>query len=299
MILEIRKNSFSINKTELKFPFSLDKIVLVLGEPTQKICPSGDKCWGAIWDDLGIECGFGYRGFDNCFSMSFYCNEWNPKEISTHFNIAPKSKFIGTLIINKKVTAYNDFNYLNFGSIDITNLQYGLYVTPNIDYKEKVPLKKYLLRQIDDNDILFNDFNFKLLIIQELMYNQKLIKPQFDLDEFVRWFKKREIDLEEEEGLLIPEVVEYFTNLPIPKKLAKKIVNIRQDGGNEIYANIINCWDGENGLFDVLNFEDIVHFPHLKELKILETAYWNEARAKNQLNSIQELRKKGIEVNYV
>ena len=299
MILELRKNFISINGTELKFPLNLDKFILVLGEPSQRICPPGDKCWGAIWDDLGIICQFGIRGFDNWINVTFHTKEWNPKEISLEFNVAPKTKFSGTLIVNGKVTDSDSFNYFLLGIISISNLPIGLYLARDYEYNEKVPLKKYLLRSADDTDIVFNDFNFKLLIIQELMYNQKLIKPQFDLDEFARWYKKREINLEEEEGELIPEAVDYFKKLPIPKKLSKKIKSIRQDGGNTIYSNLINSWDGENGIFDVLNFEDVIHFPNLKEIKILETAYWNEANAKIQLKSIQELREKGIGVNFV
>jgi hypothetical protein len=81
--------------------------------------------------------------------------------------------------------------------------------------------------------------------------------------------------------------------------MGKKIKSISQDGGNAIYSNLIDSWYGENGVFDVLNFEDVIHFPNLKEIKILETAYWNETNAKIQLKSIHELRAKGIEVNYV
>lgn len=299
MTLELRKNFISINGVVLEFPLDLDKFILVLGEPSQRICPEGDKCWGAIWDDLGITCEFGIRGFDNWISVTFHTKEWNPKEISLEFNVVPKSKFSGTLIVNGKVTDFDSFNYFLLGMISISNLPMGLYLTRNFEYNEKVPLKKYLLRSTDDADIVFSDFNFKLLVIQELMYNQKLIKPKFDLDEFTRWYKKRKIDLEEEKGDLIPEAVVYFKNLPIPKKWAKKLKSISQDGGNAIYSNLIDSWDGENGVFDVLNFEDAIHFLNLMEIKILETAYWNETNAKIQLKSIHELRAKGIEVNYV
>jgi hypothetical protein len=47
------------------------------------------------------------------------------------------------------------------------------------------------------------------------MYNQKLLEPEFSIEEFVESYEKREIDIEEEGYDSIPEVLDYFRNLDI------------------------------------------------------------------------------------
>ena len=65
---------------------------------------------------------------------------------------------------------------------------------------------------------------------------------------------------------VIPEVKKWFMDLPIPASLAALVTELYFDGGNEIYAQLIPFWDGEDDVFDIesLTEEDILQFPNLK-----------------------------------
>jgi hypothetical protein len=63
---------------------------------------------------------------------------------------------------------------------------------------------------MEENVITFKDFNFKLAVIQELKYNQKIISPKFDLWEFAKNYNERKIDIEKEGYEAIPEAINFF-----------------------------------------------------------------------------------------
>ena len=67
---------------------------------------------------------------------------------------------------------------------------------------------------------------------------------------------------------VIPEVKKWFMDLPIPISLAALVTELYFDGGNEIYAQLIPYWDGEDDVFDIetLTEEDISQVPNLKTL---------------------------------
>lgn len=114
----------------------------------------------------------------------------------------------------------------------------------------------------------FQDINFKLCAIQELMYNQKLLLPKFSIYEFVKNYKDRRIDINEEGYDIIPEALEYFKNLEIPAELLLNVTKIYQDGGNDIYMQICPLWNGEDDQFNIKNTDDIVLLPNLKKMTI-------------------------------
>lgn len=63
---------------------------------------------------------------------------------------------------------------------------------------------------------------------------------------------------------------------------AKQIIELYQDGGNEVYGNIIPFWDGEDNMFDIESYEGIKHFPNLKKMRLLcsDTKIFKELKAK-------------------
>jgi hypothetical protein len=128
--------------------------------------------------------------------------------------------------------------------------------------------EKYLIHPVNEEIIEFKDFNFKLSIIQELMYHQNLIKPKFDANEFADWYSERRINLEKEGYDLIPEITQYFQDLPIPSRLAKNISEIDHDGSNEIYSSMFYFFDGEGDEFEIQSAEDVKHFPNLKKARL-------------------------------
>ena len=57
-------------------------------------------------------------------------------------------------------------------------------------------------------------------------------------------------------------------DLPIPASLAALVTELYFDGGNEVYAQLIPFWDGEDDVFDIesLTEEDICQLPNLKTI---------------------------------
>lgn len=86
--------------------------------------------------------------------------------------------------------------------------------------------------------VQFKDFNFKLAVIERLMYEQGVLTPRFDVYEFVKGYTARQIDIEEEGYDIIPEVRAYFEQLDIPAELLPLIQEINQDGGDAIYGEL-------------------------------------------------------------
>ncbi len=134
--------------------------------------------------------------------------------------------------------------------------------------KTTVDKDKYKIKELDEEEIIFKDFGFKLCIIEDLMYVKELLKPKFDLVEFVDWYEKRDIDLNEEGYEPISEVTEYFKALPIPLSLAKEVSEIYQDGGNEIYSKLVYYFDGEEDYWEIKEASDIKYFPNLKSVTL-------------------------------
>ena len=122
---------------------------------------------------------------------------------------------------------------------------------------------------MEEGYLQFDNFNFKLAIIQELMYDINVLQPEFDIYEFAKEYKGEEIDTESETA--IEPALEYFKNLQIPKSLAKEVGSFYMDGGNEVYMNIIPLWDGEDGYFDLndVSLAELKQFPNLTEATVL------------------------------
>ena len=135
--------------------------------------------------------------------------------------------------------------------------------------KNKEKYSEDFYNNMEEGYLQFDNFNFKLAIIQELMYDINVLQPEFDIYEFAKEYKGEEIDTESE--TVIEPALEYFKNLQIPKSLAKEVGSFYMDGGNEVYMNIIPLWDGEDGFFDLNNVSlaELRQFPNLTEATIL------------------------------
>lgn len=144
--------------------------------------------------------------------------------------------------------------------------------------------------QNDSSKLVFHDFNFKLAVIQILMYEKELLLPKFDLHEFVKNHKERNIDLEQEGYEFIPEVKAYFEQLEIDQSLADQVNEIYQDGADDIYFQMMHFWDGETEDFNIQEFKDITQFKNLKQMTLF---YDVDAR------ELAYLFMKGVKVDYV
>lgn len=125
----------------------------------------------------------------------------------------------------------------------------------------------------DEAVLKFTNLNFKLAIIEVLMYNLELLKPVFNIFDYASEHAEEEIDTESME--IIQPALDFFKALQIPVSLAPYVESIYMDGGNEIYMNIIPQWDGEDGCFDLneVTLAELKQFPNLKQATIMSSHY--------------------------
>ena len=155
------------------------------------------------------------------------------------------------------------------------------YIPNEVDSSKEKDPNKWAFPLAEEKCVQFKSFNFKLAVVQELMYVQEVLKPKFDVYDFCENYTQRDIDPEEYYFEVIPEVKKWFQDLPIPASLAPLVTELYFDGGNEIYAQLIPYWDGESDDFDIesLTEEDIRQFPNLKTID--GTAIFMSEKVKN------------------
>ena len=288
--IDLNEHGILINSVEIQLPVALSTLEPLFGEAR---CTKKKYNTVYTWDNLGIH-GYAKDGKTiDTLSVSLLKNE--------EYDFYAKKDFTGRLMVNgrhyvdlpisrkKKRDNYFKIQTGNLGlfvSIDnddmITQIEISEYVPP-------APLDnpdKYKLIPIKGEKIVFADFNFKLSVVQILMYEKGLIEPAFDVYEFAERYTVREIDIEEDGYEIIPEVKDWFEQLEVDQKFTGEITSIQQDGGNDIYAQLFPFWSGETDDFNIQSFEDVDQFKNLKEMEL----FYDE----NQDENIAFLAAKGI-----
>ena len=123
-------------------------------------------------------------------------------------------------------------------------------------------------------DILhFDTLNFKLAIIQVLMYDLHLLKPEFDIYDFADHYEGEKIDTDSD--IIIEPAMNFFKEMEIPKNFAPYVEMLYMDGGNDVYMNIIPQWDGEDDSFDLneITLEELQQFPNLKKATLMSSNF--------------------------
>ena len=141
----------------------------------------------------------------------------------------------------------------------------------NSDSKESVLVS---FQEGRESDILhFDTLNFKLAIIQVLMYDLHLLKPEFDIYDFADQYKGEKIDTDSD--IIIEPAMNFFKEMEIPKNFAPYVEMLYMDGGNDLYMNIIPQWDGEDDSFDLneITLEELQQFPNLKKAIIMSSNF--------------------------
>ncbi|MCV6628857.1 MAG: hypothetical protein OIF50_03255 [Flavobacteriaceae bacterium] len=285
IIVESHTNQIKINGREVSFPIDYDTLVEIFGKPSRE---EHDVVWQVIWDKLGIYTE--YATSDAIFYIRFLLSN---KHQLKYF---PKKFFCGQIKVDNQEVTQENFKEIKLKKYEVSKNTYEGEAQPytisiglNFFYTVDVPKDKYVIKQPKEDVLEFKDFGFKLSIIQELMYNQELLEPKFDLYEFVDWYSKRSINLEEEGYEPIPEVTQYFKDLQIPKKLASEITQIYQDGGNQVYMQLLRFGEGGEDYWDIENTADAKQFPNLKKAVL---CYAKE-------NVIDELNNMGIQAEWL
>lgn len=284
MTVNITSSGIEINGILLELPFPVEKLTELIGEQSRITSLPYNHIF--TWDELGIYAHTLEGEAFHTFNIQFF------KE--RQFQFAPLANFSGTVLLNGEDLKSKNIKEEQTGSYDIYNI-----ISPdNILLATSISLKedkeednpdKYFTKKPEGEIIDFSDFNFKLAVIDILMYEKELLEPVFDLYEFVRLYKGRKIDIEKEGYHMIPEVTKYFEDLPVEKKYASEITEIIQDGGNDIYGQLCCFWDGEDDLFNIKSFEDIKHFPNLKRMELFYT---------EEEGVLEKLKARGIDASF-
>lgn len=294
MKIEITKEGFSINGNTFTFPLHSSALTEKLEGSVFDEAVAGDNDT-YIWHELGIEVVTsktdGMAGeirvkltettefvdADACFNGDFIIDG---KNYLDYFEFNENDRFLKDKPLETiRVVAMIDNDNHQISSI--------LFYQKKEEKKKSKSGKKYKFKKAK-NPVEFSDFNFKLLVIDELMYNQEVLEPKFDVREFAEEYTERAIDIEKEGYEPIPEVIEYFKNLQIEKKLLKDIEELRQDG-NTVYLQVCPFWDGEDEQFNIESFDDVKHLPNLETITVFDIHPDEE----------DKLTEKGIEVDYL
>ena len=292
--INLHNNSMIINGTSLAFPLSLKDIETVLGKPDQ-VVKRDNKFIKYIYDNIGIVFEHSFTIKNHLKKSKTYIDEEHL--ISTVFlyygdvvksmtgeKELPKQPCQAVVLTDGKSPYFfsdrhrvGDFNLIlwtpygtNFKGITET-----ITDTLSISYFPEIKREpeSYKLKTTDEEVLHFDNINFKLTIIQVLMYDLRVLKPYFDIYDFADEFSELEIDTESME--IIQPALDYMINLPIPKKYAEQVQEIDMDGGNEIYMNLIPQWDGEDDSFDLneVGVEELRQFPNLEEATIMSSNF--------------------------
>ena len=292
--INLQNNSMIINGTSLAFPLSLKDIEAVLGKPDQ-VVKKENKFIKYIYDNAGIVFEHSFEVKQHLKSCEVYIDEEHL--ISTVFlyygdvvksmigeKELPKQPCRAELLSNGKSPYFisdrhrvGDFNLIlwtpygtNFNGITET-----ITDTLSISYFPEIKHEResYKLKETDEEVLRFDNINFKLTIIQVLMYDLEVLKPVFNIFDFSEESSELNIDTESME--IIQPALDYMINLPIPKKYAEQVQEIYMDGGNEIYLNLIPQWDGEDDSFDLneVSLKELQQFPNLKQATIISSNF--------------------------
>jgi len=116
----------------------------------------------------------------------------------------------------------------------------------------------------------FKDFNFKLLVIEKLMYEDETLAPAYSIDERMR---AQGIDdtvtyvYEQDLAFtVLPESRTYFEQLEISTELLATVDELLLDGGLQVYYECSPVWDGEDDLYDVRSLDDLALLPNLERI---------------------------------
>ncbi|MFD7497616.1 DUF6892 domain-containing protein [Streptomyces sp. NPDC059832] len=116
----------------------------------------------------------------------------------------------------------------------------------------------------------FRDFNFKLLVIEQLMYQDKTLTPAFCIDECLRAKGIDDAQLyafdNELDYTVLDEPRTYFEALESSEELLATVETFLVDGGHQVYYECSPVWDGEDDLFDVGSLDDLDLLPNLRQI---------------------------------
>ena len=258
-------NSIDVLETSLHFPLSLKDIETVFGKPDRFFKKEGQFI-KYIYDELGFVFVHSFEIKQHLKSCEVYIDE---EHLITSLY----------LYFGEKVKPMWDEEELPLNPcktlITCNGIPETITDTLSISYFPEIKREResYKLKTTDGEVLHFDNINFKLAIIQVLMYDLEVLKPIFNIFDFAEEASELNIDTESME--IIQAALDYMIDLPIPKKYAEQVQEIYMDGGNEIYLNLIPQWDGEDDGFDLneVSLKELQQFPNLKQATIISSNF--------------------------
>lgn len=248
--VNVQETAICINGELFSYPLDLAKIRKCIAIYPDEICEKDNE-------------------FDNGFS--FGINDKGKMKVSIDLYYFDGQFTVNGKECNKAKKKKDKYGYSAVGIYGDSKVYYSLkHSDGSIKYMEitqfdSMLIDKYKIKETNEEIITFKDLNFKLLVIDELMYEKELLKPKFNIYEFAEQYQQGNIDTASDEP--IKEVLNYFSKYPIEKRFAAEITELMQDG-NEIYMNIAPQWDGEDSAFDIKSAQDAQQLPNLKKVTI-------------------------------
>ena len=292
--INLQNNSMIINGTSLDFPLSLKDIEVVLGKP-DRVVKKENKFIKYIYDKAGIVFEHSFSINNHLKKCKTYIDEehlitelclyfgekvkpmWDEEELPLNpcnalITCNGKSPYF--ISDRQRVGDFNLILWTPYGT-NFNGIAETITDTLSISYFPEIRREResYKLETTDQEFLHFDHLNFKLAIIQVLMYEEEVLKPVFDIFDFAEEFSDLDIDTESME--IIQPALDYFEKLQIPKDYAQHVQEIDMDGGNEIYMNLIPQWDGEDETFDLneVSVEELKQFPNLEEATIMSSNF--------------------------
>ena len=291
--ITIGKDYIAFDYTKLFPPFDKKAVDDILGSPSIEEwdveLDSGktDHCIRFLWNELGIA-GLCRESLSEYTGFIIYVAD------GKRYPHSASGTFSGQLLVGKKdykqckmkrdysihEMKNGCFHIYTFLMSDIDQVEDGFREAAEMASRDveinyvppKKKTSKYKQKSYDEPLCVFDSFNFKLIIVEQLMYKKKLLQPEFDIYEFAKEYTKRDIDVDEEGYEPIKEAAKWFKDLQIPLSLADEITELVWDGGLHVFHQIIPFWDGEDDYFDIkkLSKQELSQFKNLKIVTIEE-----------------------------
>lgn len=284
----IKEDCIEINGMKIYPPFSVEDLNSKLGEGELKTTGMKYSPEIFVWEKFGIQAypneeNTQFKFLEICIKNG--CNIFTENPYSGIVKIGEKPYEKAKWKFDKMLADEMEYGCFSLATLldkNISKVKGRDYMSGRIQITYEEPKEKeeniYILKDISEPALKFESFEFKLAIIQSLMYDKELLTPKFDIYDFAKVYEGREIDVDEEGYEPIQEAVDWFKSLQIPVTLADEITELVIDGGNEIFGQIIPFWDGEDDYFDVRNVseEEIRQFKNLKRMEVMPQENWNE-----------------------
>lgn len=183
--INIQTNGIILDGTFVESPLALANIVKVLGEPVDAQNPNSSMVT-LLWQDAGVR--------------AFVTSEGLVKQLDFYLSPSPTAKFIpenpytGQVLIDgtpltsiyevtPETERFNEFSLgdMKYEALVLHTLESPLSIFTVFGIPEVAEPSKALIPLKAERPLTFSDFNFKLAIINELMFGDQPVLTPFNL----------------------------------------------------------------------------------------------------------------------